>query len=34
MSQKMLEMESQLVALTISGRALGDILLGVDRGSA
>ena len=34
MGQKMLEMESQLVALTISGRALGDILLGVDWGSA
>jgi hypothetical protein len=30
MSQKMLEMESQLVPLTIFGRALGDIVLGAD----
>ena len=29
LSQKMLEMESQLVALTISEWALGDIVLGV-----
>ena len=34
LSQKMLEMESQLVALTIYGQALGDVVLGASRGSA
>jgi hypothetical protein len=34
MSRKMMEMERQLVALTISRRALGDIVLGAGQGSA
>ena len=34
MSQRMLGMDNQLAALTASGRALCDVVLGVGRGNA
>ena len=33
-NQKMLEMDNQLAALTTSGRALYDVVLGASRGNA